>query len=342
MDPEDAHHRALGLLRIVSNSKLLSGVLGWIYGFQSPQLRQNIWGIDFPSPIGMAAGFDKKAEVVPALSKMGFGFVEVGALSSQPRPGNPRPRIFRLKADQGLINRMGLPNPGVAIAAERLAKIEKRVVPIFANIVTNIEHGSDVAVMAADYLDTLREILPHVDGFTVNVSCPASPNLKAFNEEAAMFELLTALKAERDRLQGAGPKKPLIVKVSPDISDDEKAVLVKASLQGLCDGLVLTNTTTQRPDSLQSPKEIQEERGGLSGAPLYSISKALVKEFADATEGKVPIIAVGGIANAEQAMAMLDAGASLVEVYTAFVYEGPGLAKSIAKGLLKLGWRPQN
>ena len=174
-------------LRVASKWRPLCWFLGKILGYRHFELRQEIWGIDFPSPVGLAAGFDKEASALTALGHMGFGFIEVGAISSEERPGNPGPRIFRLKADRALINRMGLPNPGAEKAAQRLAALKDRPVPILANIVKNADLDGDVPTMAADYLKTLAAIYPYVEGFTVNISCPATPNLKAFNAKDAMF-----------------------------------------------------------------------------------------------------------------------------------------------------------
>ncbi len=343
MDPERAHHFALAGLRLASRLPLMPTVLRGLFGFHDPEMAQELWGIRFPNPVGLAAGFDKNSLALPALGNMGFGFVEVGAISSEARPGNPRPRIFRLKEDEALINRMGLPNPGADETARRLASLKHRPVPILANIVKNADLDGAIPVMAADYVKTLTAVFPHVDGFTVNVSCPATPNLKAFNEKDALFELLGVLRQARDDLAEAQgcKKKPLIVKVSPDVTDGERDVLVEAAALALLDGLVLTNTTTQRPKALRTGGDVLEQQGGLSGPPLFPIALAKVKEFAEKTGGQVPIIAVGGISTGEQALQMLNAGASLVEVYTGFVYHGPTLPKTIAKSLKNLGWRPK-
>ncbi|MEZ6197976.1 MAG: quinone-dependent dihydroorotate dehydrogenase [Planctomycetota bacterium] len=341
-DPESVHHLAVGSLRLASALPPVRGLLGAALDVRAPELEQEIWGLRFPHPVGLAAGFDKNAVAVPALMRMGFAFVEVGAVSSVPRPGNPRPRIFRLPGDRGLINRMGLPNDGVEAIAARLARGGPRPRPLFANIVKTADLEGSISDMAADFVTTLERILPVVDGFTVNVSCPASPNLKAFGRREAMFELLGRLREARDRgvAAGDGRFRPLILKVSPDVDDEESAAIVEAAGKGELDGLVLTNTTTQRPAGLAAPAEVLGERGGLSGAPLHAIALARVREFAAATEGRVPIIGVGGISGVDQSLAMLEAGASLVEVYTGFVYEGPSLPKRIARGLRDRGWRP--
>jgi dihydroorotate dehydrogenase len=342
LDPEDAHHLAMRGLRLAAALPPARALCGALWGVDAPQLEQEIWGLRFANPVGLAAGFDKNALAVPALSRMGFGFVEVGAVSYEARPGRPRPRIFRLPDDRGLINRMGLPNDGVEAIAKRLARGGERRVPVFANVVKAADVEGDVATMAADFVRTLEHILPVVDGFTVNVSCPASPNLKAFGRREAMFELLGRLGETRDRgvEEADGVFRPLILKVSPDVDDEESAAIVEAADQGLLDGLVLTNTSTQRPASLAAPAATQEEMGGLSGQPLHDIALRRVREFHEATGGRTPIIGVGGIASVDQALAMLEAGASLVEVYTGFVYEGPSLPKTLVRGLKVKGWRP--
>ncbi len=342
MDPERAHHLALGALRFASALAPLRSFLAALYRPKVAGMSQEIWGLHFEHPVGLAAGFDKDARVVPALQSLGFAFVEVGAISSQARPGNPRPRIFRLPADRALINRMGLPNDGARVIASRLEQLSRPSVPIFANIVKTADLEGDAATMAADYVETLEAVLPWVDGFTVNISCPATPNLRTLGQQDAMFELLKTLGEARDRgvRDCGGARRPLILKVSPDVDDAEAAAIVAASKEGLLDGLVLTNSTTTRPSSLAAPSSVTSQKGGLSGQPLFAIALSRVRHFAAATEGQIPIIAVGGISNAGQARAMLDAGASLVEVLTAFVYEGPGLVKSIATGLESGGWRP--
>lgn len=343
LDPETAHHLAMRGLRIASALPPARALCGALYGVETPSLAQEIWGLHFANPIGLAAGFDKNALAVPALSRLGFGFLEVGAVSYEARPGRPRPRIFRLPDDRGLINRMGLPNDGVVAIRKRLEGAGARRVPVFANVVKAADVEGDIATMAADFVRTLEHILPAVDGFTVNVSCPASPNLKAFGRQEAMFELLERLKETRDAGVAAcdGVFRPLILKVSPDVDDEESAAIVSAADRGLLDGLVLTNTTTQRPSALKAPASTTEEMGGLSGQPLHDIALRRVRAFAEATGGRTPIIGVGGIASVEQALAMLEAGASLVEVYTGFVYEGPGLPKCLARGLDERGWRPR-
>ncbi len=333
MDPERAHHLALKALRWAGRFPL-NAVLSFMFENRVPSRPVQLWGMTFRNPVGLAAGFDKEARVLTGLERLGFGFLEVGAISSVARPGNPRPRIFRLPDDRGLINRMGLPNAGADVTARRLAALRPRV-PVFANIVKTADLEGSLEEMAEDYEKTLRILFPHVSGFTVNISCPASPELRDFGGEEAMARLLGGLRALRDRLakeQGA-PFKPLILKVSPDVEDEERDVIVEAARSGLLDGLVLTNTTTRRPDDLKAPATVTGERGGLSGAPLFPIALAQVRWFAERLEGRVPIIGVGGIDSGEKARQMMDAGADLIEVFTGFIYEGPALIPRIVRAL---------
>jgi dihydroorotate dehydrogenase len=334
MDPETAHHCALRALRILQAMPGGGAIASMFFG-AGPAQKKTLWGLEFENPVGLAAGFDKNALVAPILARMGFGFLEVGAVSRHARPGNPRPRIFRLPKDRALINRMGLPNDGAEAIAQRLAKMGRLSVPLFANIVKTSDLVGDAATMAEDYVITLRFILPWVDGVTVNVSCPATPELKAFGKRDALMTLLVALKTERDAIlsTGDGRFRPMLVKVSPDIDIEERNVLVEAALAGQFDGFVLTNTTTSRPSGLAADASILAERGGLSGGPLRTRALDMIAWFANATGGKIPIIGVGGIFTADHAKAALDAGASLVEIYTGYVYGGPSLPKSIVGGI---------
>lgn len=337
MDPESAHHFALKGLRLASSLSPARGLLRALWHRDVVGLEQTLWGLDFPNPVGLAAGFDKYAHALPALANLGFGFLEVGAVSAQPREGNPRPRIFRLPDDRGLINRMGLPNPGAATTVARLSRMKPLDVPLLANVVKTTEGALSTEETAAEYIEVLEAIAPYVDGFTVNVSCPAAPELRELGRGDAMRELLAPLVASRDAVKGDAVK-PLILKVSPDVDDEERDVIVACCRDGLLDGLVLTNTTTRRPQTLRAGEEVTGQAGGLSGAPLHEVAVSHVAWFAERVD--VPIIGVGGVFDAAGARRMLDAGASLVEVYTGFVYEGPSLPGRIATGLERDGWRP--
>lgn len=293
------------------------------------------WGLTFPTRIGLAAGFDKNAVAVPALEALGFGFVEVGAVSAHPSEGNPSPRVFRLKADRAVINRMGLPNDGARVVATRLASRQSVGIPVFANIVKTAGMEGTQSEMAAEYVACLDGVLEHVDGVTINVSCPSAPELGAFAARDSLFALLTTIREARDRIvaSGDGRFRPMLLKVSPDIPDDERRAIVEASAEGLVDGLVLTNTTRDRSMGLHSDPRVVEEVGGLSGPPLLAKSLAMVEWFRKRLPESMPIIGVGGISNEEDARAMVAAGASLVEIYTGLIYEGPGLVSRLARAL---------
>jgi dihydroorotate dehydrogenase len=285
--------------------------------------------------VGLAAGFDKNAIAVPGLEALGFGFVEVGAVSARPSTGNPKPRVFRLKADRAVINRMGLPNDGADAVAKRLAARPEVGIPVFANIVKTAGMEGTAAEMAADYVTCLEGVLQHVDGATINVSCPSAPELGAFGAAEALHPLLAVIGEARDRIVEGGDRRfrPLLLKVSPDISDDEQDAIVTACRSGLIDGLVLTNTTRDRSMGLSSDSSVTEEVGGLSGPPLLTKSLAKVAWFRERIPDGMPIIGVGGISNEKDARAMLAAGASLIEIYTGLIYEGPQLVQRLVRAL---------
>ena len=338
MDPEKAHHLGLAALRAAS---VAPWMLRPFFSRPPESLRRELFGLSFPGPVGLAAGFDKNALAVPALARLGFGFLEVGAVSAEARPGNPGPRIFRLPDDGGLINRMGLPNDGAAVISERLAALRRRAqpdLPLFANIAKTSDLEGDTDTMAADYVKSLDLVLPHVDGVSVNISCPARPELAAFGQRDAMRSLLERVKDSVERslpARGERPRPAVLLKVSPDIDEGEKEAIDDAAGLGLLDGLVLTNTTRSRPVSLKAPAAITDEAGGLSGRPLFSKALSLVAEFSKRAAGELPIVGVGGISEPEDAERMLEAGADLVEIYTGFVYGGPGLPGRIHRHLAR-------
>lgn len=335
LDPETAHHLAIGALECAQSIPGAAALLAMLFGAKDSRGPVKLWGLEFPNRLGLAAGFDKNAKVARMLARLGFGFIEVGAVSKEARPGNPRPRIFRLPADRGLINRMGLPNDGAEAIAARLRALGRLPVPCFANIVKTSDLTGDAETMAKDYLVTLRAILPVTDGVTVNVSCPATPELKAFGKKDAMRTLLTALSRERDAiLAGAdGRFRPMLLKVSPDIDLEERNVILEATVDKLVDGLVLTNTTTTRLAGMDAPPAVLAERGGMSGKPLQAKSLEMIGWFADRLGGRAPIIGVGGIFDAADANRALDAGATLVEIYTGYIYGGPSTPKRIVRGM---------
>ncbi len=281
-------------------------------------------GLDFPTPIGLAAGFDKDAQVPDAMLAYGFGFVEVGTLTPHAQPGNPRPRLFRLAEDRAVVNRMGFNNGGQAAALERLLRRRGRPGIVGVNIGAN----KDARDRIADYATGVTVMRGVASYLTVNISSPNTPGLRALQSRAALDELLVAVIEARGR---GGP--PLFLKVAPDLEAADIDDIAEISLRRGIDGLIVSNTTVSRP-ALQSP--LGAEAGGLSGAPLHDLALRRLIEFRAATAGHLPLIAAGGIATADQAYARILAGASLVQIYSALVYEGPGLARRIADGLAAL------
>lgn len=280
-------------------------------------------GIDFPNPLGMAPGFDKDAEVPNAVLGLGFGFTEIGTVTPRPQPGNPQPRLFRLSEDRAVINRMGFNNGGHATAAARLAK-RKRHGVIGANVGAN----KDSADRIADYLAGIAAFRSLADYITVNISSPNTPGLRDLQGDKELNDLLSAIAAQR---QAGDP--PVFLKVAPDLDEAAPARIVEAALKHGIAAIIVSNTTITRPP-LRS--RYAGEAGGLSGAPLRDLAQARLRDFHAAAKGAIPLIGVGGIASAEDAWARIRAGASLVQLYSAMVYEGPGLARRITHGLERL------
>lgn len=280
-------------------------------------------GIDFPNPLGMAPGFDKDAEVPNAVLGLGFGFTEIGTVTPRPQPGNPQPRLFRLSEDRAVINRMGFNNGGHAAAAARLAK-RKRHGVIGANVGAN----KDSADRIADYLAGIAAFRSLADYITVNISSPNTPGLRDLQGDKELNDLLSAIAAQR---QAGDP--PVFLKVAPDLDEAAPARIVEAALKHGIAAIIVSNTTITRPP-LRS--RYAGEAGGLSGAPLRDLAQARLRDFHAAAKGAIPLIGVGGIASAEDAWARIRAGASLVQLYSAMVYEGPGLARRITHGLERL------
>lgn len=289
-----------------------------------PVLRSTVAGLVFPNPVGLAAGFDKDAEVPRQMLALGFGFVEVGTLTPLAQIGNPKPRLFRLVEDQAVINRMGFNNGGQAEALERLAAFRERAGPVGVNIGAN----KDAIDRIADYANGVRLMSRVADYLTINISSPNTPGLRALQSAEALTELLAGV---REATGGLGP--PIFLKVAPDLEPDEIDAIARVAIDGGVSALIVSNTTVSRP-ALASPHA--HESGGLSGAPLRSLAAARLADFRRATGGALPLVAAGGIASADEAYARIRAGASLVQLYSALVYEGPGLARRIATGLAAL------
>jgi len=317
LDPERAHRLAILALKLSSTTRRPRF---------DPCLAIEVAGIGFPSPIGLAAGFDKDGEVADALLGLGFGFVEVGTITPEPQPGNPKPRMFRLKEDQAVINRLGFNSRGQARARERLEARGDRPGILGINIGANKESPNRVA----DYVTGVRNMAKLAAYLTVNISSPNTPGLRALQSGDALDELLASVRAAR----GKG-RPPIFLKVAPDLEPAEIDAIARTAIDRRVDALIVANTTVSRP-ALRSRHA--EETGGLSGAPLGDLAQQRLRDFRIATGGQLSLIGVGGIATAEDAYARIRAGASLVQLYTAMIYRGPGLARRIAAdlaGLLK-------
>ncbi|MCV2865377.1 quinone-dependent dihydroorotate dehydrogenase [Defluviimonas sp. WL0075] len=314
LDPERAHGLAVRALSM--------GLVPLPGAVRSPRLETRLAGLSLPNPVGLAAGFDKNAEAAGPLTRAGFGFVEVGAATPRPQPGNPKPRLFRLREDRAVINRFGFNNQGADAVAARLARLDRKV-PVGINLGAN----KDSADRAADFAKVLATIGPHVDFATVNVSSPNTEKLRDLQGKAALSALLAGVLATRDTL--ARPI-PVFLKIAPDLSEAELADVAEVAMTSRIDAVIATNTTLSR-DGLRSPHK--GETGGLSGAPLFTRSTRVLARLSQLTEGSLPLIGVGGIASAEDARQKILAGASAVQLYSALVYHGLSLAARIARDL---------
>jgi dihydroorotate dehydrogenase len=283
-------------------------------------LRSTVAGLDFPTPVGLAAGFDKDAEVPAAMLGLGFGFVEVGTVTPRPQEGNPRPRLFRLVEDRAVINRMGFNNRSQLAAAERL-----RASHLHGIIGVNIGANKDSEDRIADYAAGVRSLAGVARYITINISSPNTPGLRQLQDEGALNALLSAVGEARG---DEGP--PIFLKVAPDLGEGEPDQIVRVSAQHRIDAIIVANTTVSRP---QLKSRFKDEQGGLSGEPLKPLALTALRAFREASGGTIPLIGVGGIANADDAWERIRAGANLVQLYTAMVYEGPGIARTIALGL---------
>lgn len=312
MEAERAHRLAILGMRLGLASEHTKA--------DSPSLATTVAGMSFKNPVGLAAGFDKDAVALRSLMRMGFGFVEVGTVTPRPQPGNPQPRLFRLTEDQAIINRMGFNNHGVAPFERQLAR-HRRIVPVGANIGVNKE-GADPE---RDYPELLRLVAPVCDYVTVNVSSPNTPGLRDLQSEARLAAILAAMR------QAVPDAPPIFVKLAPDLSVEGLEAVVETAVKAGIAGLILTNTTIARPETLRSPHA--KESGGLSGQPLFTRSTAMLARARLAAAGRLALIGVGGVATGAQALAKIEAGADLVQVYSAFIYGGPTVITRIKTDL---------
>ena len=313
LDAETAHRTTINALKLMPKPKPATF---------HPSLGMEVAGLRFPSPVGLAAGFDKDAEVPDAMLGLGFGFVEVGTLTPRPQAGNPRPRLFRLVEDQAVINRMGFNNGGQDDALRRLGKRQRRGV-----LGVNIGANKDSTDRIADYSEGVRRMAPVADYLTVNISSPNTPGLRQLQDEGSLRALLSAVRGAR----GAdGP--PVFLKVAPDLGSDEPDQIVRIAVEHGIDAIIVANTTISRPH-LRSRHG--QETGGLSGGPLKSLALDALRTFRKASGGKIPLVGAGGIASADDAWERILAGASLIQLYSAMVYQGPSVARQISDGLAR-------
>lgn len=302
-------------------------VIEAIHSHKDVRLTRELFGLTFPNPVGLAAGFDKQASFYKEFSSLGFGFIEIGTITPKPQDGNPQPRMFRLPKDQGLINRMGFNNGGLEMARKNLQNRDRNLIiggNIGKNKVTPNEHAIN------DYMECFRGLHDLVDYFVVNVSSPNTPGLRELQDKEPLLRILNALKAENVKL--ATPR-PILLKIAPDLTNSQLDDIVEIVAESKIDGIIATNTTISR-EGLNSRKELLAEAGGLSGVPVRERSTEVIRYLHQKSNGSFPIIGVGGIHSAEDAIEKLNAGASLIQLYTGLIYEGPGLIRSINKALL--------
>jgi dihydroorotate dehydrogenase len=340
-DAESIHNRTIGMLNWVSRHEMVSDAMRSFLGAQ--ELPIELFGLRFPNPVGLAAGMDKNAEALPAWAAMGFGFTELGAATWHAQPGNPQPRVFRAIAEEAIVNRMGFNNLGAEAIAEKLAAWKKSGRwprhPVGMNLgkskITPLEKAAE------DYANSFRVLRPHLDFFVVNVSSPNTPNLRQLQDKRALDEIFAALQDVQK--EWGGPQSvirdrqsPVLVKVAPDLSFEALDEILELVGPRQIAGIVATNTTISRPSpQTADAQRVYAEPGGLSGRPLRARSTEVIRHLYRQTKGKLPIIGVGGIFTAADAWEKIAAGASLVQVYTGLVYEGPGICKRIVNGLLE-------
>lgn len=327
--PERAHYLAMDLLRIACFIPGFSWLMKRSFQVNNVSLQRNVFGLQFSNPVGLAAGFDKDARWVDELDCLGFGFIEIGTVTPVAQSGNDKPRLFRLPEDEALINRMGFNNGGAKAAAARLRSRKSNII-IGGNIGKNKMTANEDAVM--DYILCFNDLYDTVDYFVVNVSSPNTPGLRALQEKGPLTEILsTLMKLNANKPQ----QKPILLKIAPDLTDEQLDDIISIVIETKISGVIATNTTITREGLQTSALELQKiGAGGLSGKPVTDRSTYVIRYLVSKSNNAFPVMGVGGIHNAKDAREKLDAGAALVQVYTGFVYEGPGIAKHICKGLV--------
>jgi dihydroorotate dehydrogenase len=337
LDPETAHHLAVKALALLPVPATVS---------DDPRLATQAFGLNFSNPVGLAAGFDKNGEAAAKIVRLGFGFAEVGTVTPLPQPGNPRPRVFRLGEDRAVINRYGFNSAGHAYVARKLAPLGNKGKDVAARLATqglvavNLGANKETLDRAGDYVAGIKVFAGLADFFVINISSPNTPGLRDLQHEQALDDLLARVISARDEAAEASGRKPLLVKIAPDLTQSELDSIVKICRARAIDGLIVSNTTVARPATLRD-QVTAKEAGGLSGRPLFAASTRMLAQAFLRVEGQFPLVGAGGVDSAETAFAKIEAGATLVELYSGLVYEGLGLIAAIKRGVLeRLGQGP--
>ena len=327
-DPENIHHFVTGGLRIANRIWGAKKFMEKTFQLEDSRLERDVMGLKFSNPVGLAAGFDKNAELVEELAEFGFGFIEIGTVTPMPQPGNEKPRMFRLPADEALINRMGFNNQGVDVVADRLKRVKRDGLIIGGNIGKNKLTPNQDAV--SDYIKCFDRLFDVVDYFVVNVSSPNTPGLRELQEKEPLKNILNTL---QQRNLKNSISRPILLKIAPDLSDSQLDDIVEIVQETKIAGVIATNTTISR-EGLKSPEELTNEAGGLSGKPVRSRSTEVIRYLSSKSNRSFVIIGVGGIHSPADALEKLNAGASLIQLYTGFIYEGPGLIRQINQAII--------
>ncbi|OIQ37809.1 MAG: dihydroorotate dehydrogenase (quinone) [Bacteroidetes bacterium MedPE-SWsnd-G1] len=329
-DPEKVHHFTFSFLKSSFKIPFVKGIVKSMYTVNHVSLERELFGLKFKNPVGLGAGFDKNAVLINELENFGFGFIEIGTVTPRAQEGNPKKRLFRLKADKGIINRMGFNNAGVEEISKRLKELKANII-IGGNIGKMTSSSSDQ--YTDDYLECFNELHPNVDYFVLNVSCPNVGSMAKLQDKDYLVELITAVQNANSKFE---LQRPILLKIAPDLNDVQLQEIIDLVAETMIDGVIASNTSTNR-DGLEVSNERLEEigNGGLSGQPVKDRSTKTIKFLADNSNKAFPIIGIGGIHSAEDAVEKIEAGADLVQVYTGFIYEGPSLVKKINKALIK-------
>lgn len=327
-DPEKVHHFIFKMIRFTLSVPGMKALWKKMYVIDNPKLEKELFGLHFKNPVGLAAGFDKDGALYNELAYCGFGFIEIGTVTPKAQPGNPKKRLFRLTEDEAIINRMGFNNGGVEAMVENLKK-RKTDVLIGGNIGKNKATPNEEAVN--DYIISFEALHPYVDYFVVNVSSPNTPNLRALQDKKPLTNILSTLKSKNAEKETS---RPILLKIAPDLTNEQLDDVIEIVESTKIDGIIATNTTIDR-SGLKTKEPEKFGPGGLSGKPLSARSTEVIKYIHDKSDGRIPIIGVGGIHSTQDAKEKLDAGASLVQIYTGFIYKGPGIVRKINEELLK-------